>query len=553
MTLRVRLLLVLVGVMAIGLVVSDVAVYSQLRSYLLAQVDPELRAVSRQVERVVLTRDGLIRRVPARTGIGAPESATSRSPTSRSPTSGSPTSVSQGGLRPPHSVSGTDRKGTHGGLVPSGTVGELVEADGRLVGSPVFFSYGGRTPPPPLLPHPLPLDARSGAVLFSARSGGPDAVTYRVLVRPLHSQGFAVAVAVPLTEVSQTLGRLALVMVLVSAAVLIGLGLLALWMVRQGLRPLDDMAVAAGAIAGGDLGRRVTPAGGRTEIGRLGEALNTMLTEIEDAFAARAASEGRLRRFLADASHELRTPLTSIQGYAEIFDLGARDNPEDLAIAMHRIREEAERMRVLVDDLLLLARLDRERPLVLAPMDLVPVVATAVAAARVASPDRDVLFEAPVEAVVRGDAQRLRQVVDNLLANAVQYSTGGVPVEVRLEPFEDAVLLEVTDHGVGIRPEHTERIFDAFFRADSSRARGAGGAGLGLAIVAAIVQKHGGEVGVRTAPDGGTVFWVRLPVDRVLSGAFEDADITGTTAPAVPETTTGNPQPSESECSGGSG
>ncbi|MDA8077125.1 MAG: HAMP domain-containing protein, partial [Actinomycetota bacterium] len=301
MTLRIRLLLVLVGVMAIGLVVSDVAVYSQLRSYLLAQVDPQLRAASRQVERVVLTRDGLIRRVPARTGVGSPESATSGSSTS-----GSPTSVPQGGLRPLHSVAGADRKGTHGGLVPSGTVGELVGADGRLVGSPVFFSYGGKAPPPPLLPHPLPLDTGSGAALFSARSGGPDAVTYRVLVRPLHSQGFAVAVAVPLTEVSGTLGRLALVMVLVSAAVLIGLGLLALWMVRQGLRPLDDMAVAAGAIAGGDLGRRVTPAGGRTEIGRLGEALNTMLTEIEDAFAARAASEGRLRRFLADASHELR-------------------------------------------------------------------------------------------------------------------------------------------------------------------------------------------------------------------------------------------------------
>ena len=188
-------------------------------------------------------------------------------------------------------------------------------------------------------------------------------------------------------------------------------------------------------------------------------------------------------------------------------------------------------MRVLVDDLLLLARLDRERPLVLAPMDLVPVIATAVAAARVASPDRDVLFDAPVEAAVRGDAQRLRQVVDNLLANAVQYSTGGVPVEVRLAPSEDAVLLEVTDHGVGIRPEHTERIFDAFFRADSSRARAAGGAGLGLAIVAAIVRDHGGEVGVRSAPDGGTVFWVRLPVDRHFPGAGEAPAVT----PTAPE------------------
>ena len=528
MTLRFRLLLVLVGVMAIGLVVSDVVVYSQLRFYLLAQVDPQLRAASHEVERAVLARDGLSRRVPARTGLGGSESATPGVPPA------------------------TTRKGTRGGLIPSGTVGELVASDGRVKGSPVFFLYGGKTPPPPLLPRPLPGGAGAGGAIFTASSAGRDAVKYRVLIRPLHYQRLTVAVAVPLTEVSQTLGRLALVMVVVSAAVLIGLGLLALWMVRHGLRPLDDMAIAAGAIAGGDLGRRVTPAGGRTEIGRLGEALNTMLAEIEDAFAARAASEGRLRRFLADASHELRTPLTSIQGYAEIFDLGARENPEDLAIAMHRIREEADRMRVLVDDLLLLARLDRERPLVLAPMDLVPVVAAAVAAARAASPDRDMIFEAPVKAEVRGDAARLRQVVDNLLANAVQYSTEGVPVEISLEPSEDAVLLEVVDHGVGIRPENADRIFDAFYRADTSRARAAGGAGLGLAIVAAIVQKHGGEVGVRTAPDGGTVFWVRLPVDRVLSGAFEDADIT-TTAPAVPETTTGNPQPSESECSGGSG
>ncbi len=525
MTLRVRLLLILVGIMAVGLVVSDVVEYSQLRSYLLAQVDPQLRAASRGVERVVLTREGLTRRVPERSGLAAPKTATP---------SGAPTPVGRKGQRLVHVPSGTTRKGTRGGLFPSGTVGELVRADGRVEGAPVFFLYGGKTPPPPLLPHPLPrVAAGSVETLFTARSAGPDAVTYRVLIRPLHHQGLTVAVAVPLTEVSQTLGRLALVMALVSAAVLIGLGLLALWMVRRGLRPLDDMAVAAGAIAGGDLGRRVAPAGGRTEIGRLGEALNTMLAEIEDAFAARAASEGRLRRFLADASHELRTPLTSIQGYAEIFDLGARDNPEDLAIAMHRIRDEADRMRLLVDDLLLLARLDRERSVVLAPMDLVPVVAAAVAAAHAASPDRNMVISAPDEAVVRGDASRLRQVVDNLLANAVRYSTDGTPVEVGVTLTDDAVLVEVVDHGIGVRPENADRIFEAFFRADASRARVAGGAGLGLAIVAAIVRDHGGEVGVRSAPDGGSVFWVRVP--------------------AVREATTANPQLSESEGSEGRG
>ena len=532
MTLRVRLLLVLVGVMAIGLVVSDVVVYSQLRFYLLAQVDPQLRAASRQVERVLLKRDGLTRRVPARTGVGGSQSATPGAP---------PVAPTQKGTDPLHVVPGTVRKGTRGGLFPSGTVGELVAPDGRVKGSPVFFSYGGNPPPSPLLPDPLPRVARSGGAILTASSPEPDVVTYRVLIRPLRYQGLMMAVAVPLTAVAQTLGRLALVMVLVSAAVLICLGLLALWMVRRGLRPLHDMAIAAGAIAGGDLGRRVKPAGGRTEIDRLGAALNTMLAKIEEAFAARAASEERLRRFLADASHELRTPLTSIQGYAEIFDR-AREHPGDLAIAMHRIREEADRMRLLVDDLLLLARLDRERPLVLAPMDLVSVVATAVAAARVASPNRDIVLEAPAKAMVHGDAARLRQVVDNLVANAVQHSTEGMSVEIGIGLFEDHVLLEVADHGAGVHPENADRIFDAFFRADPSRARVAGGAGLGLAIVAAIVRDHGGAVGVRSAPDGGSVFWVRLPLDGTPPRADEKAGI-ASRAPGAREATTGNPQP----------
>ena len=175
-------------------------------------------------------------------------------------------------------------------------------------------------------------------------------------------------------------------MVLVSLAVLVGLGALAWWIVRRGLGPLEDMAATAGDIAGGELGRRVTPADDRTEVGRLGLALNSMLGEIEAAFAARTASEGRLRRFLADASHELRTPLTSIRGYAEIFDLGASDRPGDLATSMHHIRDEADRMSVLVDDLLLLARLDRERPLDLGRLDLVAVADRAAAAARAGGP-----------------------------------------------------------------------------------------------------------------------------------------------------------------------
>jgi two-component system OmpR family sensor kinase len=237
-----------------------------------------------------------------------------------------------------------------------------------------------------------------------------------------------------------------------------------------------------------------------------------MLGEIETAFAARTASEGRLRRFLADASHELRTPLTSIRGYAEIFDLGARERPEDLATAMHHIRDEADRMNVLVDDLLLLARLDRERPLDLGSIDLVPVVTRAVAAVRAVAPDHPVSLVAPAEVMVTGDSERLRQVVDNLLVNAVRHSPEGAPVEMRVIAGGTNVVVEVADHGPGVLPEDADRIFEPFFRADSSRARATGGAGLGLAIVAAIARAHGGAVGVRANRDGGALFWVRLPV-----------------------------------------
>ena len=287
------------------------------------------------------------------------------------------------------------------------------------------------------------------------------------------------------------------------------------------------MAVTAGAIAGGDLARRVTPADDRTEVGRLGLALNAMLGEIEAAFAARTASEGRLRRFLADASHELRTPLTSIRGYAEIFDLGARERPEDLATAMHHIREEADRMHVLVDDLLLLARLDRERPMDLGPSDLVPVVTRAVVSVRAMEPERHVSLVAPAALVVIGDAERLRQVVDNLLVNAVRHSPEGAPVEVWAGIVGGDAVVEFSDRGPGVPPEDAERIFEPFFRADSSRARTTGGAGLGLAIVAAIARAHGGSAGVRPNPGGGARFWVRIPVQgagRWAGTAFEAPD-----------------------------
>ena len=239
-----------------------------------------------------------------------------------------------------------------------------------------------------------------------------------------------------------------------------------------------------------------------------------MLTEIEGAFAARAASEERLRRFLADASHELRTPLTSIRGYAEIFDRGARDRPEDLATSMRHIRSEANRMSELVDDLLLLARLDRERPLAHEQVELTAVAAAAVDAARVKAPDRLVTFAPPAPVVVGGDANRLRQVIDNLLANAINHTPGGTPIEVDVRVVDTTALLSVTDHGPGIDPGDRGHIFEPFHRADPSRARTTGGVGLGLAIVSAIAAAHGGTVGVDSDPGSGATFWVRLPLAR---------------------------------------
>ncbi len=516
MPLRARLLLILVLVVAAGLVVSDVVVYTQLRSYLLARVDSQLQDASFAATGLLVHEHSL----PAK----------GTSPTAGPSRSGGGTSFPAG----PFPFTG-HHTGNHVGEFPEGTIGELIGSHGGVVGKPVSFVYGGTVPPGPALPRPLP-PAIDGSAVFSTGSLDGNTVAYRVLARPLHYRGLTLVVAIPLTETQQTLGRLALVMVLVSLAVLVGVGGLVWWIVRRDLRPLEEMAVTAGAIAGGDLSRRVAPAEQRTEVGRLGLALNAMLGEIETAFAARAASESRLRRFLADASHELRTPLTSIRGYAEIFDMGARERPEDLATAMRHIREEADRMKLLVDDLLLLARLDRERPLEMAATDVVRVIGRAVTAGRAAAPDHPISMDTPAEAVVSGDAHRLRQVVDNLLANAVRHSPEGAPVEVQVVSGPGGVTVEVGDHGPGVPSEDRERIFEPFYRADTSRARSTGGAGLGLAIVAAIARAHGGTVGVEPNVDGasgttgangatGARFWVRLPPYVPSPGEPADPDI----------------------------
>lgn len=387
----------------------------------------------------------------------------------------------------------------------------------------------------PTDPDPLPdlssldsddLAARDDTIFTVGSAGGAD-LRYRVLLRQM-PDGFYSVIAAPLDDVDRTIAGLQMVIAGASVAILVILSLVVWLVIRRGLRPVDDMIATAGIIAGGDLTRRVSYADPASEVGQLGQALNVMLGRIESSFAEKEATERRLRQFVADASHELRTPLTSIRGYAELYRSGAARSPEAVDRAMARIEAEGVRMGRLVEDLLLLARLDQGRPLRAEPVDLVRLVAHAVEDARAVEPARPLAFEHPDEALVRGDPDRLRQVVDNLLANARIHTDPRTPVRVRIDAQADDIVLTVADDGPGIAPEHAAHVFDRFYRADTSRARARGGAGLGLAIVAAIVDAHAGRVSLESAPGQGTTVHVvlpRLPRDALAPDPAEPLDV----------------------------
>jgi two-component system OmpR family sensor kinase len=331
-------------------------------------------------------------------------------------------------------------------------------------------------------------------------------------------------VAVPFTEIDATLNHLLVIEGIVISAVLAALAAAAWWLVRLGLRPLDRIAATAGAIAAGDLSHRVERAEPRTEVGRLGLALNAMLARLEEAFAERRASEERLRQFLADASHELRTPLSSIRGYAELFRIGAARDAPDVEKAMSRIEDESARMGVLVEDLLALARLDEVRDAHREPVDLTALAGDAVNDARAVAPDREIELRGARngDVVVDGDPDQLRQVLANLVRNALVHTPAGTPIEVALSAGRREATLEVRDHGPGLPTDDSDALFERFWRAAGGRERGRAGAGLGLAIVAGIVHAHGGEVSAANAPGGGASFRVRLPAAE------------GAAAPAAP-------------------
>jgi two-component system OmpR family sensor kinase len=464
LSLRGRLLIGVISLMVLGLLVANVATYASLQRFLIGRLDDQMRAAVYEVANT----------------LGAPN----RGPVQHT-------------------------------SFPVGTVAELIGRDGsvvslKVVGSEFQSSSSAVTP---VLPKSLP-NAGPDIPATPFTVGGSDGVTeFRMTDWPEgRFGGQYIVLAVPLTDVNSTLRGLLVVESIISLGVIGGTAILAWFIIHLGLRPLQRMGAVAQDIAAGDLSRRVEPATSKTEIGRLGLALNLMLTQIETAFAYRTASEQRLRRFIADASHELRTPLTSVRGYAEMLRRGAAESPADAEVARRRIEEESLRMSTLVDDMLLIARLDQGRPLENKPVDLQAIARDAAADAHAMAPLRDIKVDAPAPVVVAGDDTRLRQVVGNLVRNALVHTPGSTPIEISVGRNDGVALLSVSDHGPGLGPGQKERIFEPFYRADPSRSRDSGGAGLGLSIVNAVVAAHGGMVTVRETSGGGATFEVELPL-----------------------------------------
>jgi two-component system OmpR family sensor kinase len=392
-------------------------------------------------------------------------------------------------------------------ITPSGSKACIVQGFGGTDTNP-------QSAPMPQLPKSFPYSGQPDQPVNPFTVAGSGGVRqFRMTYWQEDSFDDAIVVfATPLTSTLNTLNTLLVVESIIGVAVLAATALLAFLIIQVGLSPLRRIGSSAGLIAAGDLSRRVEPATPRTEIGRLGLALNAMLSQIEAAFAQRTASEQRLRRFIADASHELRTPLTSIRGYSEMLRRGAAESPQDAETARRRIEEESVRMSALVDDMLLIARLDQGRPLENKPVNLQSIARDAVDDARVVAPQREITLSADAPIVVTGDDTRLRQVVGNLVRNALVHTPASTPIEVAVTTEDSIARMSVTDHGPGLGADQVERIFEPFYRADPSRSRDSGGAGLGLSIVSAVVGAHGGQVRVKETSGGGATFEVELPL-----------------------------------------
>ena len=466
-SLRNRLILAAMVLAAVAISASDFAANAALRSYLISQVDKELIEISTSS----LTRLD-------RAGIESENSEEDNdSPfTEFRPLRGVPTSASV----------------------------SLLDVDGRLIGR-----IGGDLSQKQIAVFGMSIaEAKAKGVAPFTIDGQGDEPDVRAVVQLLPTGLGTVVVANSLAEVDRTLQRLGFFFLILGLLALTAVGLVSRWIIAISLKPLEQVEETAEAIAGGDLSARLPAAKPDTEVGRLTTALNTMLGRIEESFEARVNSESKLRRFVADASHELRTPLTAIRGFAELHRQGAVVGEENTKELVGRIEKESIRMSTLVEDLLLLARLDQSREMVQEPVDLNALLTEAVASAKAAGPNHLIELSLPsAEVFILGDSQRVHQVVANLLANARTHTPDNSQIKVALEQGVAETVISVSDNGPGLSEDDQERIFERFFRADPSRARTSGeGSGLGLSIVDAVMQAHGGYVSVQSKLGAGATF-----------------------------------------------
>ena len=480
-SLRSRLLLAIMLVAALGIGASDFAANTELKSFLVNQVDTQLKGVAM----------GSINRL-ARAGID-------------------PNSEEQNNTEDPNSPFRVVRP-LRG--VPTATAVTLLDAQGNVVGQ-LGGDITSTTTPTTFAGMTInQVNATKGKPFTVAATKNNPATRAIALALPTGVGSFIVSVS--LDSVNRTLQELGWLFLFISLIVLLLIGLISRYVIQISLKPLRDVEGTAAAIAAGDLSARLPASKPNTEVGRLSHSLNAMLGRIEDSFNAKANSETKLRRFVADASHELRTPLTAIRGFAELHRQGAVEGVEKTKELIGRIEKESIRMGSLVEDLLFLARSDEARPLIKEPVDINNLIEESVASARAAGPSHPITINMGGESdeiFVLGDNKRIHQAVANLLANARTHTPTGTPIVVSAHVGDTETTISVADSGPGLPVEDQPRIFERFFRSDPSRARSAGeGSGLGLSIVDAIMKAHGGSVSVASEPGNGATFTLHFPI-----------------------------------------
>ena len=465
-SLRNRLILSAVVMASLAIVASDFAANAALRGYLISQVDNQLINISGSS----LTRLD-------RAGIA-------------------PTEIDQDDS--PFKILAPLRG------VPTATSVTLLDIEGNLIGQ-VGGELGGKSFAVTGMKIVEVAKYKNKPFTIAGDNGEPD---IRALAQVLPTGMGTVIVANSLEEVDKTLNRLRFLFLILGSIALLAIALASRWIIALGLKPLEQVEDTAEAIAAGDLSARLPAAKPDTEVGRLTTALNTMLARIEESFAIRVESESKLRRFVADASHELRTPLTAIRGFAELHRQGAVVGEDKTKELINRIEKESIRMSSLVEDLLLLARLDQSRELAADPVDLNTLITEVTASARAAGPDHPIEVKlGESEIFVLGDSLRIHQVIANLLANARTHTPAGTKIVITAEQGINETTVAVSDNGPGLSQADQERIFERFYRADPARVRNSiEGSGLGLSIVDAVMSAHGGYVSVKSKLGEGSTF-----------------------------------------------